>query len=135
MLNRAYSIHTEYHLKEINALNDSIYIKQIYIKNRFWDPPPASLLIEENLTDLERKLTEEQNKHMGKHKKQNFRNLSLLQLTAIKTLNNNKNLIRMPTNKNLGPAIMDTERDVNNNTGFPFLWSSQNTQDTHGAKT
>jgi hypothetical protein len=50
----AYSIRTRYYLQNNNGLSDSNdYIKQLYIKNKNWDPPPATNTIEDSITSFE----------------------------------------------------------------------------------
>jgi SRSO17 transposase len=56
MLKLAYSVRTQHYLNSANAAKDSCYIPQIYLKNRSWNPPPASTTIEHNLTLFEKLL-------------------------------------------------------------------------------
>jgi hypothetical protein len=49
----AYAIRTKFHLQKINTTTDMEYIKQIYIKNKNWNPDPAPLHIEDNITKFE----------------------------------------------------------------------------------
>ena len=51
VIQMACSIRTHYYLKENASHNESNYIKQIYNKN--WNPPPAPLIIEDQLVNFE----------------------------------------------------------------------------------
>jgi hypothetical protein len=55
----AYNIRTELHLKQSASNTSDDYNPQIYIKNTGWNPPPASLEIEDNLTSFEKALAHE----------------------------------------------------------------------------
>jgi hypothetical protein len=57
----AYAIRTKYNLQALNKEDDSDYIKQIYIKNKTWNPEPAPLHIEDKITDFEKLLKHQQN--------------------------------------------------------------------------
>jgi hypothetical protein len=108
----AYSIRTSHFLSSAGSNQDSEFIKQIYLKNKNWNPPPASIEIEENITRFETKLKEAHLTLTKKTQKRNLRNLSFMQLKTLKLLKDNKNLIIKPTDKNLGPAVMDTSTYV-----------------------
>jgi hypothetical protein len=108
VLKMAYSIRTLYHLKELGINKDSHYEKQIYINNRQWNPPPAPLLLEDKLTDFEKEAKAKQERLLTKLQKRNLSNLSPIQANALRQLRDNTNLLIKPTDKNLGPAIMDT---------------------------
>jgi hypothetical protein len=56
LLNLAYTIRTKIHLKQLQSENNSEYIKQLYIKNRNWNPPPAPIDIENKLVDFDKAL-------------------------------------------------------------------------------
>jgi hypothetical protein len=47
----AYSIRTKFYLNDINH-ESTDYEKQIYTKNKTWNPPPASNQIEDKLTEF-----------------------------------------------------------------------------------
>jgi hypothetical protein len=108
MLRLARSIRIQYYLKENGAANDSIYEKQIYEKNTNWHPPPAPWMIEEKLTDFEKALRQKYQSLVDKHQKINVTNLTPIQAKAMRLLKSNKDIIIKPTDKNLGPAVMDT---------------------------
>jgi hypothetical protein len=104
----AYSIRTTHYLNDTRApINDS-YEKQIYIKNKYWNPPPAPMLIEDKLTQFEKALKDKQSKLISKYKGRNLSNLTSPQCQTLQVLKNNKHLVIKPTDKNLGPAIMDS---------------------------
>jgi hypothetical protein len=103
----AYSIHTSHFLKSTGSNQDSELFKQIYLKNRNWNPLPASTEKEEYITCFETKLKEAHLTLTKRTQKRNLRNLSFMQLKTLKLLKDNTNLIIKPTDKNLGPAVMD----------------------------
>jgi hypothetical protein len=106
----AYSIRTRYYLQHNNGLSDSNdYIKQLYIKNKNWDPPPATNTIEDSITSFEKLLKSEHSKLTMKHRKTTLSNLTSLQAKTLKELKDNNSIIIKPTDKNLGPAILNRE--------------------------
>ncbi len=108
----AYSIRTRHYLQTNSVSQDAEYIKQLYKKNKRWDPPPASLAIEDSITLFEKTLKTEQNNLLKKFSHTNLSNLTTSQIATLKLLQSNKNIIIKPTDKNLGPAVMDTENYV-----------------------
>jgi hypothetical protein len=107
-LKMAYAIRTEFHLKELGCPTDQKYEKQIYVKDKIWNPPPAPLLIETKLTEFEKKRNSKHAERLPKYKMINASNLTPIQANALKLLKSNKDFIIKPSDKNLGPAIMDT---------------------------
>jgi hypothetical protein len=107
MLKLARSIRTNYFLSQHGSLGDKNYEKQINIHNKQWHPPPAPLEIEEKLTDFQKLLKKKQQELVSKTKSLNLSNLTSYQKTILNQLKNNRNIIIKPTDKNLGPAIMD----------------------------
>jgi hypothetical protein len=108
----AYSIRTKYALSSSNITADSEYIKQLYKKNTSWNPPPASNLIEEKITLFEKSIKTKHRKLVEKHSNTNYSNLTPIQSEALRSLRSNNRLIIKPTDKNLGPALMDLETYV-----------------------
>jgi hypothetical protein len=108
----AYAIRTTFHLQNSNLTKDSDYIKQIYIRNRNWHPDPAAIHIENNITTFEKNLKEHQNEQTYKLQNRNLRNLTHTQSLALRQLKQDENLTIKPTDKNLGPAIVETETYV-----------------------
>jgi hypothetical protein len=104
----AHSIRTSYYLKDAGISNHQDYHKQIYARNSLWDPPPASLLIEDKITEFNQELQAKHNSLQAQFKNRNLSNLTYLQANALKPLKNDNKFIIKPTDKNLGPAIMDT---------------------------
>jgi hypothetical protein len=104
----AYTIRTLYKLKELDMDNNYSYEKKIYIKNKLWNPPPAPLLIEDKITEFEKEIKSKQATLHKKLRKRNLSNLTPLQANALRLLRQNSNFIIKPSDKNLGPAIMDT---------------------------
>jgi hypothetical protein len=89
--------------------NESDYIKQIYIRNPSWNPPPAPINLEDSITKFEKLLKASHNKLTLKHRNVNLSNLTALQARTLKRLRQNKELIIKPTDKNLGPALLDLD--------------------------
>jgi hypothetical protein len=110
--NMAYSICNAYYLKQPNIANDAGYIKQIYVKNQQWSPPPAPIHVEDKITEFKKALRAAQTARIRKTSKINLRNLTLPQLQTMQALKMNKSFIIKPTDKNLGPAILDAETYV-----------------------
>jgi hypothetical protein len=104
----ARSIRTKYYLAEHNLLNESDYNKQIYKKNQTWQPPPAPLPIDDKITEFEKALKSFPQRIINKNRHQQHSNLTPLQSEALKKLRNNRNITIKPTDKNLGPVVMDT---------------------------
>jgi hypothetical protein len=105
----AYSIRTKYYLQGTDLQQKSEYIKQIYIKNKYWNPPPAPTLIEEKITEFEKKLKRLQQNYKTKTKLRNLRNLTFSHLKTLQILKSDTSVIIKPTDKNLGPAIMEKD--------------------------
>ncbi len=92
-----YSIRTAYFLKKNGTTQDADYIKQIYLKNKQWNPPPASMEIEDSITRFETSLKHAHRCLVNKTGKKNLQNLSFSQLSTLKLLKENKNLTIKPT--------------------------------------
>jgi hypothetical protein len=109
----AYNIRTELYLQNSTSTTENDYHPQIYIKTTGWNPPPASPEIEDSLTLLEKALKNEIqiNQRASHHKKHN--NLTKLQNKTLKQLQNNLNFIIKPSDKNLGPAILNSDDYIN----------------------
>jgi hypothetical protein len=101
----AYKIRTKQYLKHNDKNNITPYIPQIYIKVQGWNPPPASLTIENRLTDFEKLISK--TVHSQRQRSGNSYNLTPNQRQTLNKLKANANYIIMPTDKNLGPAIMN----------------------------
>jgi len=109
----AYAIRTKYNLQALNKEDDSDYIKQIYIKNKTWNPEPAPLHIEDKITDFEKLLKHQQNNLSNLLWGKNLSNLTYPQSVTLHLLKCDNNLTIKPTDKNLGPAIMETKDYIN----------------------
>jgi hypothetical protein len=105
----AYAIRTQYNLQTIDKPNNSDYIKQIYIKNKSWNPEPAPLDIEDKITHFEKQLKNQQKTLVSTTQGRNFRNLTYPQSVTLRRLKLDGNLTIKNTDKNLSPAIMETE--------------------------
>jgi hypothetical protein len=109
ILKMARSIRISFFLQEHNLPVCGDYEKQIYVRNKNWHPPPASLLIEDKITEFEKLLKEKQQKLISKNSNRYLLNLTPLQKAAMKSLHSNSNIIIKPTDKNLGPAVLDAD--------------------------
>jgi hypothetical protein len=67
--NMAYTIRTNYYLKELGIPDGQNYEKQIYMKNKYWNPPPAPLTIENKITEFEKEIKHKQQLLAPKHQK------------------------------------------------------------------
>jgi hypothetical protein len=105
----ARSIRTLFYLKQQDSRHNESFNKQIYIKLKNWHPPPAPLNVEDKITHFEKLLKVKQQKLLIQMQKINLSNLTPIQHKVLKELKSNKNIIVKPTDKNLGPATMDTE--------------------------
>jgi len=112
IIQMARTIRTKCYLKETNTHSNSDYDKQIYKKNLTWHPPPAPLQIEDKITEFEKALKKLHESMDKKRKHRQLSNLNPLQLSALQQLRQNKNIIIKPTDKNLGPAIMDSSEYI-----------------------
>jgi len=77
-----------------------------------WNPSPAPLNIEEKITELEKSLSAQLNILSLKHSNSNLCNLTYSQLLTLHSLKNNPSLTKKPTDKNLGPTIMETQQYI-----------------------
>jgi predicted DNA-binding protein (UPF0251 family) len=111
MLSMARSIRIQHYLQQCNILPDSEYIKQLYIKNCNWHPLPAPPIIEDSLCAFKNALKEKQLRCKN-NTRANPNNLTTPQLNTLRALRQNKGLIIKPTDKNLGPAVMETSQYI-----------------------
>jgi hypothetical protein len=108
----AKTIRTKHFLSENGIIDNNSYEKQIYIKNPTWNPPPAPLPIENKITEFEKYLKSYHQHLTQKFKRNKLTNLTPLQSKALITLKHNKNITIKPTDKNLGPAVLDTKQYI-----------------------
>jgi len=108
----ARAIRTLYYLRQHGMKNSNEYEKQIYIQNKQWHPPPVPLEIEEGITKFEKILKEKQKHLLNKTKNMNLTNLTTQQKNVFRQLSHNQEIIIKPTDKNLGPAVMDIKTYV-----------------------
>jgi len=86
----AYDIRTKYYLEQHGIASNVAYIKELYVKNKYWNPPPASISIEDKLTQFEKLLKQSYNKLQENLKGKNLSNLTKLQSKALYSLKNDK---------------------------------------------
>jgi len=98
----AYSIRNKQYILENTQPKPIEYTPQLYIKLKHWNPPPATNQIEDQLTHF-RKMMERAINH-------STNNLTHKQKTLLRELKANKDFIILPTDKNLGPAIINPRR-------------------------
>jgi hypothetical protein len=101
MLKLAYKVCTKQYLLENNHTLSLNYTPQLYIKLKNWNPPPASNTTEEKLL-REALLDNSKRKHF-------FRGLTPLQHKTLQELKQPKEFIILPTDKNLGPAVLNRD--------------------------
>ena len=113
VMQMAKSIRTRHFLTTNGTTENNTYEKQIYIKNTSWNPPQAPLHIEDKITQFDKtlKLLHQQLNEKHKHKK--LTNLTPFQVKTLKELKSNKDITIKPTDKNLGPAVLDTSHYIN----------------------
>ena len=101
------------HFLQSGGINStSHYKKQIYIKNTNWHPSPAPLTIENKITEFEKALKDKQHHLETKYTKRNLSNLTPFQTKILLKLRQNTNIVIKPSDKNLGPAVLDTSRYI-----------------------
>jgi len=101
----AYKIRTKHYLESTNRNEINEYIPQLYKKIRGWNPPPATAQTEHQLDNFENNIKKAILTNTRKHQK--FFNLTESQRTTLKELKNSTDIIILPSDKNLGPAILD----------------------------
>jgi hypothetical protein len=101
----AYSIRNKQYILENTQPKPIEYTPQLYIKLKHWNPPPATNQIEDQLTHF-RKMMERAINH-------STNNLTHKQKTLLRELKANKDFIILPTDKNLGPAIVNRADYIN----------------------
>jgi hypothetical protein len=106
----AYKVRTKQYLLEQNNRELDNYIPQIYVKLKGWNPPRATLDVENRLTDFEKQIRTAT--HSNKLQKYNFTDLTHPQQQALNSLKHNKEFIIIPADKNLGPAIMKCDEYI-----------------------
>jgi hypothetical protein len=110
LLKLAYRIRTKHWLLHQNPINTTPFIPQIYVKLKGWNPPPATSNTKHRMTEFEKKLKKAVNLNTKKTK--NTSNLTYNQQQTLTKLRNDDNIIIMPTDKNLGPAVMNRNEYV-----------------------
>ncbi len=106
----AYRIRTKHYLQNNKRTESTEYIPQLYIKVKGWNPPPASNTIEDELVNFDRHLREASTHNNSTRLP--YHSLTPLQRSTLQELKSSKDFIIMPTDKNLGPAIMNYETYV-----------------------
>jgi hypothetical protein len=106
----AYSIRTKQYLLDNPHRPNQTYIPQIYIKLKDWHPPPASLNTENRITLFEKNVR--QAVESNNHKQHPYTNLTSVQREVLKQLKQSKDLVILPTDKNLGPAILNRDQYI-----------------------
>ena len=102
-------LHTDVRTKNLFADEVSgAFNPKIYIKSPNWNPSRAKDEIEKKVDNFEKELVTEMKKNMSKPSP----NLTKEQTTLLKTLRNNTGLIIVPSDKNLGPCILEREKYI-----------------------
>jgi hypothetical protein len=110
ILKLAYKIRTKEYLQhQKDPTNPTTeYIPQLYIKLKGWHPPPASPTIEKEITQFEKKIKEAVN--IKNLRKRNYTDLTPSQRNTLYTLKTTKEFVIDPSDKNLGPAIINHDK-------------------------
>jgi hypothetical protein len=103
----AYRIQTKQYLVKNNTQPRTEYIPQLYVKLKNWHPPPASLTIENKVTDFEKQIRHAVDSN--NNKTQPYTKLTPLQKTTLRDLKHSTEFVIMPTDKNLGPSILNRD--------------------------
>ena len=107
MLKLVYRIRTKHYLQTTDRMNNQEYIPQLYIKLKNWNPPPARPITEDKLTLLEKTLKETiRSNNLRPH---TFSSLTPNQKITLNEFKQSEEFIILPTDKNLGPAIMNRD--------------------------
>ena len=89
-----------HHFFRNNNSSSNNYNKKLYVPNKTWKPPNASENIENTLLKIQ------QNINNIQQPKRTNNNLTQQQRQLIHLLKQNQNLMVIPTDKNLGPALL-----------------------------
>jgi len=101
----AYKIRTKHYLESTDRNEINEYIPQLYKKIKGWNPPPATLQTEHQISNFENNIRKATLNNTLKHQK--FFNLTESQRKTLKELKKSTDIIILPSDKNLGPAILD----------------------------
>ena len=100
------SIRTKYQLLGLEDAEERTYEPKIYVKNPNWTPETASPEVEEAINAFETAL---RNLVISNHRRSIFqKNLTRHELQQLRALRSNKDIIILPSDKNLGPVALDT---------------------------
>ncbi len=103
----AYKIRTKHYLLTNDRTQHTEYIPQLYIKLKNWFPPPAPLTTEALMTVFEKNLREAS--RINNQQNYNFTSLTPTQKTTLNEFKHSREFIILPTDKNLGPAVMNRD--------------------------
>jgi hypothetical protein len=80
-----------------------------------WNPLPGPLHVEDKITEFDKTLKFLHQQLSEKHKHKKLTNLTPFQVKTLKELKNNKDkdITIKPTDKNLGPAVLNTSHYIN----------------------
>ena len=104
----AYTLRNRQYMLDNSKKMTHQYIPQLYVKLKNWNPPPANQIIEDQLMTFETLLKGAITYNNKKLTSQSYHcNLTSIQQAALKELQQSKEFIILPTDKNLGPAILN----------------------------
>jgi len=112
LLNLAYTIQTKEHLKNLQTEDNLEYIPQLYIKNKNWNPPPASSTIEDQLVTFDKAIKDKHTRLLTKYQDLSLTNLTTSQTKMLKLLRKQNEVVIKPSDKNLGPVAMDKDEYI-----------------------
>jgi len=107
MLKLAYRIRTKHYLQMADRMDNQEYIPQLYVKLKNWNPPPARPITEDKLTLFEK--TSKEAIRLNNLQPYAFSNLTPNQKITLNKFKQSEEFIILPTDKNLGPAIMNRD--------------------------
>ena len=103
------NVRTKAWILEQNFNDNEHFNHKLYIKNPMWIPPTAKNNIENALAKFREKLSEQQHKFQQKRSRTN---LTPLQKSALRTLQNNNKFIVVEADKNMGVTIWDRNKYI-----------------------
>jgi len=103
----AYRIRTKNYLLTTNKTQGEAYIPKLNVKFKNWNSPPAPFMTEEHITLFEKKLRVAA--RVNNLESFMYTSLTPTQKLTLNKLKHSTEFIISPTNKNLGPAIMNRD--------------------------
>ena len=83
------------------------HLRKLYIKNKDYEPPEATHDLEQDLKTFEHEITS-----LSRHTRHSLPSLSDKEINSLKSLRDDPILLVLPTDKNLGPAILERRKYI-----------------------